>query len=556
LNSVSEKSALLDSIGFETPAEPQKSFAEFMPFEQSEPLPAFPLNALPPAVREYIYYVAETVQAPVEMVGSCVLGALEIACKSRYPVRLPNGHTEWPCLYIAPIAPPSERKSGVIDAVTRPLIDYENEYNKKHGGDVAQSKSELKLLQGRITNAEQQAIKSKKTDERINAERELQELNNELAEFETVEPLRLFGADVTPEKLAVMLKTQGGTFALVSGEGGVIFENIGRYIDKGGLDIYLNGYSGDRICVDRKNSESIVLDCPTLNIIAPCQPSVITDLFSDRQKTGRGLLSRILFIKCQSRVGSRKATGKPLEERIATNYRNLCFNMLAATSTGTLAYDNGGFDVYCSFFNEIEPQLTPDVGELSFMGDWAGKLPGNMTRFAGLIHCINAFEQGKDPLDTPINADEARAAIELARFYLAHARAVYNEQAEPESISNAIYLWGKIKSINSIQISKGVLTRKVQGKQGFDLNESLTLLKERGYIRVDVAQTGNAGRPAEAIIINPETESILNKLNLSPDNNKFNLFTTPAKVPNVKTVIDSTGFTEIPADELDDSPFK
>jgi hypothetical protein len=86
------------------------------------------------------------------------------------------------------------------------------------------------------------------------------------------------------------------------------------------------------------------------------------------------------------------------------------------------------------------------------MGDWAGKLPGAMTRFAGLIHCISAFELGKSPLDNPINADEARAAAELARFYLAHAKAVYSEQAELKRIRDALYLWEKIKSINSTQI--------------------------------------------------------------------------------------------------------
>jgi hypothetical protein len=347
----------------------------------------------------------------------------------------------------------------------------------------------------------------------------------------------------------------------VSAEGGGLFENIGRYSDKGGLEIYLNGYSGDRVCVDRKNSDSIVLDRPTLNIIAPCQPSVIADLFSDKQKSGRGLLSRILYIKCQSRVGSRKATAKPLDERITTNYRNLCYGMLSAASKGDLIYSSGGFDVYERFFDEIEPQLTPDVGVLAFMGDWAGKLHGNMTRFAGLIHTISAFEQGKNPLDTEINADEAQAAVELARFFLAHAKEVYTEQAEPETFGNARYLWKRIKSLKSLSIGKRELLRKTQGKQGFDINESLTLLVERGYIRLEFTPTGGVGRPSETIIVNPETQAIVTKLTLltkSPqqDNkvNKVNKVTMPVNVPNLYA---AAQFTEMPVDEIDDNcPFK
>jgi hypothetical protein len=205
------------------------------------------------------------------MVGSCALGVLEIACRGRYPVRLPNGHAERPCLYIAPIAAPSERKSGVIDITASAIIEYEIEYNRLHGGEVLQSKSALKMLQGRISNSETKAIKEKDAAKRQAVEDELSELNSELAEFEAVEQLRLFGADVTPEKLAAMLKAQGGVFALVSAEGGGLFENIGRYSDKGGLEIYLNGYSGDRVCIDRKSSDSIVIDRPTLSMIAPCQ---------------------------------------------------------------------------------------------------------------------------------------------------------------------------------------------------------------------------------------------------------------------------------------------
>ena len=486
---------------------------DLVPFDQCDSLPPFPLNALPPATREFVHCASETVQAPVDLIGSCVLGVLQIACCGRYPVRLPNGHVERPCFYIAPIGPPSERKSGAIDVCARPLIEYEIEYNQTHGGEVNQSKSELKLLQGRIANAESQAIKEKDPAKRLAAESQLQVLNAELAEFEIIEPLRLFGADVTPEKLAAMLKSQGGVFALVSAEGGGLFENIGRYSDKGGLEIYLNGYSGDRICVDRKSSESIVIDRPTLSLIAPCQPSVISDLFSDRQKSGRGLLSRILFVDCPSRVGKRSAQSKPLDGRVQSNYRNLCYNMLASQTCGNLHFDSEGFEVYCEFFHEIEPQLTPDIGELSTLADWAGKLHGQMVRLAGLIHCISAFEQGKNPLDTDINKDVALAAAALAKYFLAHAKTVYAQQAEPPEISNARYLWGKIKSIKSI--GKRDLIRRTQGKKGFSLDDSIAMLIERGYIRVERGSGGVIGRPSETIVVNPETQNIVTKLTLS-----------------------------------------
>jgi hypothetical protein len=476
-------------------------FSEVIPLSTSDKLPEFPLEALvslAPATNEFIKAATESVQAPTDLVGSCVLSALEIACRGRYPVQLPSGHIERPCFYIIPIAPPSERKSGVIDVVCRPLVDFELTYNKEHGGEINANKSAYRLLQAKLSAAESEIIRAKTSDDKNRAEKERIELSQRLAEFESIEPLRLFGADVTPEKLAVMLRSQKEIFALVSAEGGGIFENINRYSDKGGLEIYLNGYSGDRVCIDRKTTDSVVIERPTLSILAPCQPSVIDELFSDRQKSGRGLLSRMLFVKCRSRVGVRKAAVNAIPERVLTNYSNLVRSILTVQSGGELHFDEGGFKVYSDFFDAIEKQLTLGSGELEFMGEWAGKLPGQAIRLMGLVHCISAFEERRNPLETPINSYEASAGAYIAGYFLAHAKAVYTEQAEPFEIKNARYLWEKIKDLKSI--SKSDIIKKTRGKKFFDLDESLSVLVSHGYIRID--KTTNGGRPNEKITIN------------------------------------------------------
>ena len=388
------------------------------------------------------------------MVGSCVIGALEIACRGRYPVRLPNGHIENPCFYIIPIAAPSERKSGVISCVMQPLNDWEKEYNLLHDTEVKQNKSALKVLEGKITHTENSAVKKTDKAEHDEAMRELKALNKELSEFERIESIRLYTEDVTPEKLATMIKAQGEGLALVSAEGGGIFENIGRYSDKGGMEIYLKGYSGDRITIDRKNSDSIVIEKPCMSLLAPRQPSVISALFADGQASGRGLLTRMLFINCTSRVGTRKSDSTAMDTDIADNYRKICYNLLSEADKGILEFDSDALKVYESFFDEIEVQETPDIGDLAEMADWAAKLHGNMIRIAGLLHCINAAEHGRSPLDTKINHEEACCAEGLAQFFLAHAKAVYLGQEEPMHTTHAKYLWKRVNSLNSLKIQK------------------------------------------------------------------------------------------------------
>jgi hypothetical protein len=457
---------------------------------ESEHLPAFPVEALPSSVADFIRAAAENIQAHADMVGPCVLGALEIACRGRYPVRLPNGHTERPCLYIAPVAPPSERKSSVIEAVMRPLTDYEIQYNAAHAGEVEQSQSERRILDARKTALEQEAAKAKTEDVREKTRRELARINEEIAAFDTVKPIRLFGGDVTPEKLVDLLYAQNETFALVSAEGGGLFDNIGRYCDKGGMDIYLNGYSGDVVHVDRKNGTAILLKRPTLNIIALCQPIVIENLFGDKEKSGRGLLSRILFVKCRSLVGQRKPVSRQIEPSTKKGYEDLCLSMLAAENGGELTFDDGGYAAYCRFFEEVEPLLTPDSGELSLMGDWAGKVCGTMTRLAGLIHCMASFERGENPAATPITMEEAGSGASLARFFLAHAKAVYTEQIEPQSETDARYLLRRLKEKSPASRSElGEKTRRYRmGK--FQLDDTLKVLEERGQVRIETIPGG------------------------------------------------------------------
>jgi hypothetical protein len=485
----------------------ESGFSEVIPLGTTDKLPEFPLDVLvkvAPKTTEFIFAAAESVQAPVDLVGSCTLATLQIACRGRFETSLPSGHIERPCFYIIPIAPPSERKSGVIEVVCRPLVDFELTYNKEHGGEINANKSEYRLLQARLSAAESELIRAKTSDDKNRAEKERIELSQRLAEFESIEPLRLYGADVTPEKLAVMLKSQKEVFALVSAEGGGIFENIGRYSDKGGLEIYLGGYSGDRVCIDRKTTDSVVLEHPCLSILAPCQPSVIDELFSDRQKSGRGLLSRMLFVKCGSRVGSRKFSACPIAEHVREFYMNLVNTILSFEGFGILTFDNNALTVTEGYFNEIERQMPPDTGELDFMGDWAGKLPGQMVRLAGLIHCIAAFEKGENPLESLINPAQAKAAVALSRFFLAHAKAVYSEQAEPIEIKNAKYLWKMIKS--DTWLRKKAVYIKTRRKKGFDLDESLSVLVSHGYIRIEKVSTG--GRPYEQIIINQKARNM------------------------------------------------
>jgi hypothetical protein len=164
--------------------------------------------------------------------------------------------------------------------------------------------------------------------------------------------------------------------------------------------------------------------------------------------------------------------------------------MLNAENGDELTLDDGGYAAYCRFFEEVEPLLTPDSGELSIMGDWAGKVCGTMTRLAGLVHCVNAFENGQNPAETPITAEEAESAVMLARFFLAHAKAVYEEQIESQSEKDARYLLRRLKEESPISRSAlGEKTRRYRNGK-FLLDDTLKTLEKRGQIRIEEIPSG------------------------------------------------------------------
>ena len=66
--------------------------------------------------------------------------------------------------------------------------------------------------------------------------------------------------------------------AIISTEGGVFDMISGRYDRKPNMDIYLKGYSGDSLNVDRKGRESEHIDHPTLTMALTIQPTILDEI--------------------------------------------------------------------------------------------------------------------------------------------------------------------------------------------------------------------------------------------------------------------------------------
>lgn len=176
-----------------------------VPFDNPS-VPDFPVEVLPGAMCAFVEQLAESTQTPEEMSGLLSLGVLATAFQSRYEVEITPDWKEPLCLYPVAIAPPGERKSAVISALTAPIYEYESEQRELDAAEIAQNQTERALLEKALQAAQNAATKGMGNFE---AERQKAlDLSAQLASFKELHPCRLVVDDTTPEKLIDMMEMQ------------------------------------------------------------------------------------------------------------------------------------------------------------------------------------------------------------------------------------------------------------------------------------------------------------------------------------------------------------
>lgn len=459
--------------------------------------PDFPVESLPGAVGAFVKQLAESTQTPEEMAGILSLGILATAFQSGYEVEITPDWREPLCLYPVAVAPPGERKSAVISALSAPVYEYEAEQREFEAAEIAQSQTEKALLEKALQVAQNSAVKGKGDFEA--KRKEALDLSAQLANFKERHPFRLMVDDTTPEKLVDMMELQGGSITVASAEGGVFDSIAGRYDRAANFDIYLKGHAGDTISVDRIGRKSNYIAKPRLTMILTIQPSVLHGLMDNATFRGRGLCGRFLYAMCKSKVGRREVSPAPMSDTVRAEYRQFVRRILADQGSGIVRLSDDANHIREEYQAYIEEKLG---GAWEHMRDWGGKLVGAMVRIAALLH-LSSFSA-----DVPISPETMAGAVSIAEFLGAHAEAAYQAMGADESVEDAKYLWRRIAASGGAEISKRDLFRLVRSKfkKAEYMEDPLHVLVEYGYIRIEDVERDGAGRKASPKIkVNPLT---------------------------------------------------
>lgn len=462
----------------------------------------FPVNALPPILREMASAIATTTSTDPAMAGTAILSAVSYCFSGVYRMSAKRDHTEPLVLDALTVAEPSFKKSPVISMVKRPYIQFAHDWNENNKQDIFKSQAEYRLLEGKLAALE------KKDD--VNAD-EIAKLQTEISNIPQNNFRRIVVDDITPESLVNQLE-ENGTLLMISDEAGMLGNFSGRYSNNvPNLDLLLKSWNGETYISDRASRASIVLKKPYMSICLACQPYVFDSMINNTAFRGSGLIARFVYCFPVSNIGSRRYDTQPVPEEVAENYKKLVYKLLNDKFTYHdekelyLHFDGHAYQEFVDYYNNhIEPRLLTDM---AFCKDWGGKYHGLILRLCGIIHCIKCALNDANPVECRVTLETFCNAIEIGEYFREQAIYAYSLGDVDLGTIKAERVLNKIRSKHITSIRQNdlyKLCRCTLFKNTADFAETMEMLEEYGYLRRETIPAANGcNRSGVMVYINP-----------------------------------------------------
>ncbi len=459
----------------------------------------FPVNALPPILREMAQAIAVTTSTDAAMAGTAMISAVSYCFTGVYRMTGKCDHTESLVLDALTVAEPSFKKSPIISIVKKPYVTFAHDWNELHKQDIFKAQAERKILESRLTSLEKQ---DNATDDEI-AELQTQLSNTPASNFR-----RIVVDDITPESLVNQLE-QNGTLLMISDEAGMLGNFSGRYSNNiPNLDLLLKSWNGESYISDRATRDCIILKRPYMSVCLVCQPYVFDSMISNTAFRGSGLVARFVYCFPKSNIGSRRYDTQSVPENMADNYKKLVYKLLNKKFSFHqenelfIHFDGTTYQEFVDYYNHhIEPKLLTDM---AFCKDWGGKYHGLILRLCGIIHCVKCVLNDCDPAENPVSIDTFCNAVEIGEYFRQQAIYAYSLGDTDFATVKAERVLNKIRSRHITQIRQNDLhhlCRCTLFKNAQDFNETVDMLEEYGYLRRFTSK-GTNNKTVTDIVVN------------------------------------------------------
>jgi replicative DNA helicase len=463
-------------------------------------VPRFPLGVLPPWMESFASDVACALQVPRELPALLELAAASAAVAGKWQIEVKPEYSEPLNLWVVVPLESGNRKSRCVRVVSAPISDWEHERALDMRDEIAEAESRARIKASALQKAERSAGAAEGA-ERLRLEADALTLAREAAAMDVPRAPRLLADDVTAERLATLLMECGGRMAILSPEGDVFDLMGGRYSNNiPNIGVYLRAHTGDRIIVDRTGRAQDYVESPALVMGISPQPEVLRGLTQKPGFRGRGLLARFLYSLPESLVGRRDSAAQALCAQARNAYGERLRRLLdlpAPEEPHVLRLDARASAAWLRFERQLEPRLG-ERGDLGPLADWGCKLAGQAARIAGVLHLAACVEHAtpRSPADLPavVREQTMTAALRLATYFVAHARAAFAQMGADLTSDGAAHILDWICAQEKTEFSKRECWRAMRGhlERAEDLDAPLARLCTHGYIR-PLGQDPSAG---------------------------------------------------------------
>jgi putative DNA primase/helicase len=479
--------------------------------------PPFPVDALPPWMRNYVLGLAEEKQVPVDLPAMLALGAASAGIARKVTVSPWPGWDHEPTnLYVFCSLPPGERKSQTFSAVFAPVMALEASLRERAEPVVNEAESAFRVAQKRVDHLEAKISKTDDAEGRDKLKEDLRVAQEELRAIDVPAMPLLRVDDDTPEMMALELVKQHGRLLAASPEARTL-ENMDSYSDKPNIDVFLKAHAGDDLRSGRISRGRDSVTRPALTCVFSPQPYVLEMLGEMYELRGRGWLARWLYGLPRSAVGFRKVRAKAVPGEVRAAYESGLLGMWRVEYFDVIEETPVDLTLSAEASAELEAfEVWKEIllrpgGELSSCGGWGNKLGGLCVRVAGILHVADGILAGDAWKVTPIRAEVIRRAVEFCKSYaIPHALAAFDLMGSTDTMigARAVLKWISKRPDPTAEFSKRDAFNGCRGTfDGVDdLQPCLDLLERHYLIRPEPHPTPRSGagrHPSPVYQVNP-----------------------------------------------------
>ena len=433
------------------------------------------LPDLPEDMVAIIRHIAMQTGWPPFLVLLALLGAIAIAMRGRYRLKLDDDWSEALVLYLFIAASSGMRKSQIVSLLKKAFQDF---LDKRQLEFFAASHDRINFNRV-VKKMERVAVNlgaagvmvdfggpTKDNIDKILARaREVASQVSLLSkETETPPaPPKLFIDGVTPEKLPVEMAAQGEVLASMTAENGMLNSRLKNQATS--IRILLTGYTMDPYADSTITRGDTILRHPAINITYVVQEKVLADFYADEALTSLGLGPR--FLACFYN-GAHWAldTNVELDGKAAMSvYHGKVTRMLERNFTQerervihTITVSQDAYDAVKACEGQVGAWLRE--GKYLHMEPFMRKLHGSTARIAGVLHAW----QYDEPELHPVSLATMQTAIAITSALIPHAAYAFDTnglRAYKDALKIIAWIWrhGKTR-FNSRHIAQGIAGMK------------------------------------------------------------------------------------------------